>query len=195
MKLFKGYKPMNLGEQIRQKYFEMIDSNFVFKGCTDMEIDKVKEFQNITYIPQSYRELLQVMGHRGLSRIAMGESDWNLLEKVKADFIGMMQLHRMSYPSDLLVFYNELETFYFCRTRDRIDNPTVYGYSNGWIVEGAVQPGMAKLAERLSDYWLMLIDAYRNLTEGGIGNWKPLAQIYYDSDLDEYLIDGQAYSK
>lgn len=180
---------MNLGEQVKQKYLELFKYDLVFEGCTDDEIEQVKEFQNIAYIPQSYQDLLRVMGHSGLSYIAMGEADWNSLEEAKRDFVKTMRFDKINYPNDLLVFCSELDTYYFFRTKGQDDNPTVYGYSPGWGMKGTVHSGIVKLAENLADFCFTQLMVHRSLIDTGRENWEPMAKAYYDAELDEYLID------
>lgn len=181
---------MHLGEQVRQRVLDLFGIKLLskFKGCTDDEIEEVKEFQNIQYIPQAYRDLLQIMGKSGLSWIAMGEANWDLLKKIKGSFESHMQWRGYKYPADLLVFFAEMDVYYFVRTRDQHDDPPVY--SNGaWWREGGVEREIAKMAESLSEFWLMLVVARKRLSELGSEGWKPMAGGYYDPELDEYVID------
>ncbi len=176
----------SLGDQVKQLFHEQIDPKFEFKGCTDDEIEQVKAFQNISYIPQAYCDLLRVTGHRGLSWFAMGEADWDLLKDVKDNFTSMARRLSIAFPQDLLVFYDGGGIYYFCRTKDQLDNPPVYGYTRRWWGEKSIDPGFAKLSDTLSGFWLMLVDDYKNRRDGKKENFEPLAQVYYDIDLDEF---------
>lgn len=185
---------MYLGEWVKAQYHKLMEPNFVFVGCTDEEIEQVKTFQNIAYIPEAYRDLMRVMGHGGLSRIAAGEANWNLLEKVKKDFMKMLKYHKIVYPDDLLVFYEEEDTFYFCRTQPEIDDPAVYGYSGAWRGKTPPYLGLAKLATSLSAFWEMLILESKSRVEKTHEYWEPIAKVYYDAELDEFIEERRSNS-
>ncbi|KAB2864535.1 MAG: hypothetical protein F9K46_04620, partial [Anaerolineae bacterium] len=142
-------------------------------------------FQAVSYIPTIYRDLLRVMGHCGLSDILMGDAYWEKLKSTKGLFEWFAKTSKLTaYPQDILVFYDDLgQLFYFFRTQDNDDDPPVYGYPFG---NELGNQRIAKLSDSLSEFFLSRLGIYSTFIKTGIEKWEPLAQVYYDVNLDEF---------
>ncbi|MCQ3932518.1 MAG: hypothetical protein DPW16_18875 [Chloroflexi bacterium] len=176
---------VSFGEKYRRLYHEIISPNHVLKGCTEDEIDQVKEFQEVSYIPAIYRDLLTVMGHCGLSDFLMGDAYWEKLKSTKGLFEWFAKASKLTaYPQDILVFFDDLgQLFYFFRTKDHLDDPPVYSYPYG---NGPASSRFAKLSESLSEFFLSRLQIYSTFIKTGIEKWEPLTQVYYDANLDDF---------
>ncbi len=178
---------IHFSEIVKQRVVEKLGPRFVFQGCTEEEILKIKEFQNISYVPQVYSDLLRVIGNSGLSDILMGDANWDRLKINKELFAWFAKTSNLAYPNDVLVFYSDLgQLFYFFRTKHQLNDPPVYGYPID-----TVGSRLAKLSDSISSFFLSRLEIYAKFIETGREEWRPLAKVYYDPSLDDFCLVGE----
>jgi hypothetical protein len=98
-------------------------------GCTPNEIESVKALQQVSFIPEVYRQFLSVCGHKA-GFLFTGEDysySWLSLLKNQARSLAVEAFSAHLVPDDALVILgHQGYVFCFVETKDRIDNPTVY---------------------------------------------------------------------
>src|SRR5437870_1478125 len=74
------------------------------EGCTEDEIESVKEFQNVTFIPEIYRQFLLYFGHGAGSLLRGSDYSYEWLSRLKKFAIGELQSEAgLTLPQDALV--------------------------------------------------------------------------------------------
>lgn len=128
--------------------------NHLITGCTDNEIEKIMNAQNVSFLPESYKQVLKLMGKSGLDRAIFCDSLYNDLLSMKQygkelfDYVDNVAL-----PDDAFVFamHHGYILWYF-PTSIRLENPPVYGYKEE-------DPNTKKIQDQLSDFWTSSIEA------------------------------------
>jgi hypothetical protein len=107
------------------------------KGCTDHQLEKIKEKQSVTYLPEHYIEFMKTMGISGAEKIHWSLTyEYQLTNKetlIKAIYTGEIEgWHSgplVELPEDIVVFYcGENIVYNFFRTSNRSDDPEVFAY-------------------------------------------------------------------
>jgi hypothetical protein len=106
------------------RYGQEID----FEGCTDEELEELRQLQHVLYLPEVYRRVMSVMGKKGLSCIADGNACYAGRTSWKLDRIDFARIG-IHAPPDAFVFLEHQGYVYnFFRTHDCDPDPAVYMY-------------------------------------------------------------------
>jgi hypothetical protein len=146
-------------------------------GCTNGEIEILKQAQGITCFPETYHQILLLMGKSGMEWVLYGRTTYEFLKQAKEEFTSIVsQAAGISYPQDIFVFLmdHRKRHFGFFRTKDCDDDPIVYGYEGqGWF---------NKLADTLSEFILQELDRNEYRTTE---RWQKRHQTAYCYDVTQ----------
>lgn len=100
-------------------------------GCSIELLNKSQEEQGVNYLPPSYSKFMLSFGD--LFDILLGFScNCGFLEESnhKQDLMDALQEKGLSLPTDAFVFFShEGYVWHFFRTKENVENPPVYSYS------------------------------------------------------------------
>jgi hypothetical protein len=121
-----------------------------FRGCSDEEIEALKGYQGVEFVPERYREFLAVMGHESGRLLFRGRyGNYEALKKLKTigrDFVSANS-DGLKLPQDAFVFLMDQGTeFLFFTTEPRDNDPPVYLYHE-------CDKEFTKIADRLSAWF------------------------------------------
>ena len=125
----------NYGEQLKQQIIERHLVVKALKGCTEREIEQIRQSQGVDYIPEVYRQFLLAVGN-SIGGVIYKGTDYNyrylLRLKEWAEGIVSGLPNSPELPPDAFVFVmHQGYIFFFFRTFGRNDNPPVYSYFEG----------------------------------------------------------------
>jgi SMI1/KNR4 family protein SUKH-1 len=105
-----------------------------FQGCSQDEIEALKEYQKVDFIPKIYREFLEAIGHKsGRILFKGGDASYKALKSLKPGAIFIIEdckdQHSLTLPPDAFVFAMfQSSDFFFFQTSEHLDDPPVYYY-------------------------------------------------------------------
>lgn len=127
-----------------------------FEGCTEEEIEALKQYQQVHYVPKIYQQFLEVAGHKSGGILFKGaDANYECLKWLKAAAKTVLDEcsddHLLFLPEDAFVFlmYQSSE-FSFFLTGEQQENPPVYNYHQ-------CDEKFNKVAEHLSEWFEMRI--------------------------------------
>lgn len=122
-------------------------------GCTESELEALKQAQHVSCLPEVYCGLLRLMGKQGMGWVLdTAYADYEELLSMKDSFVEEMNETGLNYPDDIFVFWEDQQGcgYRFFRTKDCQDDPAVY--------EDRDRSCFYKLAENLSSFIYRWID-------------------------------------
>ena len=121
--------PLSITEKIERIKEKAIAVGYTITGCTELEIEKLRERQGVDYLPEMYRQLMLLMGREGLSKLLMGPASCESLgAEALAQFERMLRNRGICDPKDFFVIMVHAGyQFFFFRTKDQVPDPPVWG--------------------------------------------------------------------
>ena len=120
-----------------------------FVGCTDDEIQNVKNSQRVKYLPSIYEEFLSTMGRAAGDLFIGTNAFFPDLLRVKETALMLLEDCNFAFqlPDNVFVLseHQGYQFHYFECNKD-VDDPPVW-----WYIERKTQP--EKISESLSDYF------------------------------------------
>ena len=135
--------PEEIQQALRARAAKMIAS---FQGCSEAELEALRQAQGVDYLPEMYRRVMGVMGKWGISHLLCGIASCSERLAEQRYYLEEFDEEGITYPPDLFIFLGDSQGCgcSFFRTADRNDDPPVYGY---WE-DGALH----KIADSFSSY-------------------------------------------
>ncbi|MBI5961485.1 MAG: hypothetical protein HY866_22285 [Chloroflexi bacterium] len=151
-------------------------------GCSEQELEELKQAQNVTCLPEIYSELLRLMGKQGMGQTLDAYADHKYLLGMKSGFVEDMNEIELCYPKDAFVFWRDQQGcgYWFFRTRGCETDPAVYEYREASC--------FYKLAETLSEFILMQVDIdpeIRKVFAENIIRSRSI-NLYFDLQTDDF---------
>jgi hypothetical protein len=149
-------------------------------GCTEAEIESLKQAQHTACLPEVYRQVLLFMGKSGIEWVVYGRTTYEFLKQAREEFIAAAAHNpAVSYPQDIFVFLMDHRKcrFGFFRTKDGADDPVVYGYEGQFY----------KLADTLSEFILQELDSNSYRSEER-GKQRRQVTYCYDASQDQFVV-------
>jgi hypothetical protein len=104
------------------------------RGCTPDEIEALKNYQGVDYIPEIYYQFLLELG-RGAGKLFRGSDySYKYLPHLREDAKILFSEHKppLLLPDDAFVFFgHQGYIYYYFHTGNREDDPAVYSYQEG----------------------------------------------------------------
>lgn len=154
-----------------------------YKGCTDGELDELKQNQNVDHLPETYYQLMSAMGKSGIETLLDGNATCHGIRDLKNHFA---KSHPQEYwPQDIFVFFDHQgEIFYFFRTTGEAD-PAVYSADEETTF-------FYKLADSISEFFLGEIEPEREEIRRRKERLRNIV-FRYSAELDEFYGDPHPY--
>jgi len=123
------------------------------EGCTEPEIEIIRQAQNAACLPEVYRQLMLTVGKKGIDDLLVGSANYHIVQRFKSTFDDYF-VDPLLYPPDSFFFWKDGQgsSFYFFRTQPCVDDPAVYG----WLGKRCFH----KLAETFSEFILEFISEF-----------------------------------
>jgi hypothetical protein len=153
---------------------ELADDEIEFVGCTEDEIEQLKQSQHVDFVPEIYVELTRFMGQSGMEWLLGGDSDYEFVKELKNLVMGMPHVSKY-IPNGAFIFMAVLDAYFFFDPKEHNENPEVYMY-----YEDAVTKSANTLSEFLDNRILILREEQQSRIE------KESRSIYYDPDTDSF---------
>lgn len=154
-------------ENIKRELIDLFENpEFEFIGCTVDELDKLKENQQVSFIPDLYRQLMLTMGHKGID---------DLFLYLRCTYRDAETLKNAALPPESFAFMEDAGVcLYYFRTDDKQDDTAVY-------VTGDDQPVAAHFSEFVEHF----IDIHWQSIED---DQEGKDAYYYDAATGEFSV-------
>ncbi len=113
-------------KQIRDKVAAL---RYQVQGCTEDEIELLRQGQGVEFLPEMYRQIMLFMGSTGMSQVLDGAAGCHLLAGGKRLwFEGVLKERKIISTKDFfLMMEHHGYQYFFFRTKDKLDDPPVWG--------------------------------------------------------------------
>jgi hypothetical protein len=132
------------------------------EGCTIEDLERIQTAQEVSCLPEMYRQLMLLVGKSGLYEILVSSDSIGNKFKWYATYA-----QEPLYPQDAFIFFqHDGYQYYMFRTKNCEEDPAVYAEWDGdWFY---------KYSDSLSEFVLkMLVSPF----------WKPDGKPYWDNTL------------
>lgn len=120
---------MSFGQEILSiiQNEKLVGGEIVFAGCTESELEHLKDSQQVDFIPATYRQLMGAIGRTGIECLLDGECTYSVVTDLKNH---VMQMHHpsQSIPTGAFIFLSVLDAYFFFDIQEHNDNPPVHMY-------------------------------------------------------------------